>query len=182
MKNALNVQRYGKMHLLGWSNVEQWKNQARSLSHCWITRVQADRQFKTHGSESWGQKKAKQSPKTKRATNYCVCFTQANVFVIWRHNHSQSLEPRQLLNLDCRLKTFLPTITDKSNRLSSLSFPAWSKSMNFVFTSFFLIFFFFDGNSQFSFLHFFKTCTVGFINVVWADELSLKVIDCESCY
>jgi len=35
---------------------------------------------------------------------------------------------------------------DKSNRLSSLSFPAWSKSMKFVFT-------FFDGSSQFSFLN-----------------------------
>jgi len=37
---------------------------------------------------------------------------------------------------------------DQSNRLSSLSFPAWSKSMNFVFT-----FFFSDGSSQFSFLN-----------------------------
>jgi len=37
---------------------------------------------------------------------------------------------------------------DQSNRLSSLSFPAWSKLMNFVFT-----FFFFDGNSQFFFLN-----------------------------
>jgi len=30
MKNALHVQRYGKRHLLGWSDVEQQKNQARS--------------------------------------------------------------------------------------------------------------------------------------------------------
>jgi len=37
---------------------------------------------------------------------------------------------------------------DKSNWLNSLSFPAWSKSMNFVFT-----FFFFDGSSQLSFLN-----------------------------
>jgi len=36
---------------------------------------------------------------------------------------------------------------DKSNRLSSLLFPALSKLMNFVFNSFF-----FDGSSQFSFL------------------------------
>jgi len=32
MKNALYVQRYGKRHLSGWSDVEQWKNQARSQS------------------------------------------------------------------------------------------------------------------------------------------------------
>jgi len=39
IKNALYVQRYGKRHLLSWSDIEQWKNQARSLSHCWVTRV-----------------------------------------------------------------------------------------------------------------------------------------------
>jgi len=39
MKNALYVQRYGKRHLSGWSDVEQQKNQARSLSHCWVMRV-----------------------------------------------------------------------------------------------------------------------------------------------
>jgi len=38
--------------------------------------------IKTHGSESRGQERAKRSPKTKRATNYCVSFTRANVFVI----------------------------------------------------------------------------------------------------
>jgi len=32
MKNALYVQRYGKRHLLGWSDVEQRKNQARTLA------------------------------------------------------------------------------------------------------------------------------------------------------
>jgi len=69
--------------------------------------------IKTHGSESWGQERVKRSPKTKRATNYCVSFTWANVFVIWRHNHSQyHLEPRQLLNPHCRHKTFLPTLTN----------------------------------------------------------------------
>jgi len=48
----------------------------------------------------------------------------------------------------------------------------------------FLLLFFLDGRSQFSFCHssfFFKTCTtVGFITVERADELSLKAIDCES--
>jgi len=47
MKNALYVQQYGKRHLLSWSNIEQWKNQAHSLSHCRVTLVwrhQADRQ------------------------------------------------------------------------------------------------------------------------------------------
>jgi len=39
MKNVLHVQRYGKRHLSGWSDIEQWKNQSRSLSHCWVTRV-----------------------------------------------------------------------------------------------------------------------------------------------
>jgi len=27
MKNALHAQRYDKRHLLGWGNIEQWKNQ-----------------------------------------------------------------------------------------------------------------------------------------------------------
>jgi len=47
MKNTLYVQRYGKRHLSSWSDVEQQKIQARSLSHCWVTRVwrhQAGRQ------------------------------------------------------------------------------------------------------------------------------------------
>jgi len=39
MKNTLHVQWYGKRHLSGWSNIKQWKNQAHSLSHCWVTRV-----------------------------------------------------------------------------------------------------------------------------------------------
>jgi len=38
--------------------------------------------IKTHGSESRGQERAKRSPKTKCATNYCVSFTRANIFVI----------------------------------------------------------------------------------------------------
>jgi len=32
LKNALHVPRYAKRYLSGWSNVEQWKNQAGSLS------------------------------------------------------------------------------------------------------------------------------------------------------
>jgi len=39
MKNALHVQRYGKRHLSGCSDMKQWKNQAHSLSLCWVTRV-----------------------------------------------------------------------------------------------------------------------------------------------
>jgi len=39
MKNALYVQWYGKRHLSNWSDIEQWKNQARSLSHYWVTWV-----------------------------------------------------------------------------------------------------------------------------------------------
>jgi len=65
--------------------------------------------LKTHGSESQGEERV---PNIKCATNYCVPFTRANVFVIWRHNHSQSLSPRQLLNPNCRHKTFLPTLTN----------------------------------------------------------------------
>jgi len=47
MKDALHVQRYGKRHLSGWSDIKQWKNQAYSLSHCrvtWVWRHQAGRQ------------------------------------------------------------------------------------------------------------------------------------------
>jgi len=36
MKNTFNA---CKRHLLGWSNIKQWKNQAGSLSHCWVTLV-----------------------------------------------------------------------------------------------------------------------------------------------
>ena len=39
MKNALYVLRNAKRHLLGQSNVEQWKNQASSLSRCRVTLV-----------------------------------------------------------------------------------------------------------------------------------------------
>jgi len=65
------------------------------------------------------------------------------------------------VNISRAASTFKPTLEtqnllaninqypkDKSNRLSSLSFPAWYKSKNFVFT-----FFFFDRSSQFSFLN-----------------------------
>jgi len=37
LKNALHVLRYAKRHLLGWSDVEHWKNQTRSLSRYWAT-------------------------------------------------------------------------------------------------------------------------------------------------
>jgi len=36
LKNALGVLQYAKRHLSGWSDVEQWKNQAGSLSHYWV--------------------------------------------------------------------------------------------------------------------------------------------------
>ena len=58
------------------------------------------------------KKEQSKSPKTKCATNYCVSFTRANVFVIWRHNHSQSLDSRQLLNPNCRRTIFFPTLTN----------------------------------------------------------------------
>jgi len=48
MKNILYILQYVKRHLSGQSNIEQWKNQVRSLSHCramLIWRHQADRQL-----------------------------------------------------------------------------------------------------------------------------------------
>jgi len=39
MKNALYVLQYAKKHLLVWSDVEQWKNQACSLNHCQVMLV-----------------------------------------------------------------------------------------------------------------------------------------------
>ena len=74
--------------------------------------------IKAHGSATVVSRKAKkqqsESQKTKRATNYCVSFTRANVFVIWRHNHSQYLSTRimQLLNPHCRHTIFFPTLTN----------------------------------------------------------------------
>jgi len=34
IKNPLHIQQYGQRYFLGWCNVEQWKTQAHSLSHC----------------------------------------------------------------------------------------------------------------------------------------------------
>jgi len=45
MKNALYVQQYGKRHLSGWSDVEQQKNQARSLRVMRVWKHQAGRQL-----------------------------------------------------------------------------------------------------------------------------------------
>ena len=48
LKNALHVLWCAKRHLSGWSDVEQWKNQARSLSRYRVTLVwrhQAGRQL-----------------------------------------------------------------------------------------------------------------------------------------
>ena len=39
LKNALHVLQYAKRHFLGWSNDEQWKNQAHSLSRYRVTLV-----------------------------------------------------------------------------------------------------------------------------------------------
>ena len=39
LRNALHVQRYAKRHLSGWSDVKQWKNQARSFSRYRVTLV-----------------------------------------------------------------------------------------------------------------------------------------------
>jgi len=39
LRNALDVLLYAKRYLSGWSDVKQWKNQARSLSHCQVTPV-----------------------------------------------------------------------------------------------------------------------------------------------
>jgi len=39
LKNALHVRRYVKRHLSSWSDIEQWKNQAGSLSHYRVTLV-----------------------------------------------------------------------------------------------------------------------------------------------
>jgi len=68
-----------------------WGLMARDYKPVFLTKHIAFSLIKTHGSESWGQERAKQSPKTKHATNYCVSFTWASVFVIWRHNHNQYL-------------------------------------------------------------------------------------------
>jgi len=43
-KNTLYVQRLGKRHLSGWSDIEQQINQACNLSHCRVWRHQAGRQ------------------------------------------------------------------------------------------------------------------------------------------
>jgi len=45
MKNVLYVQQYGKRHLSGLSDIEQQKNQARSLSHCQVTQVWRNKSF-----------------------------------------------------------------------------------------------------------------------------------------
>jgi len=39
LKNALHILQYAKRHLPGWSDIEQWKNQAGSLSRYRVTLV-----------------------------------------------------------------------------------------------------------------------------------------------
>jgi len=108
--------------------------------------------IKTHGSESRSQERAKRLPK-QNAPRTTVCLLQEQTF--------SSFDFIITVNISRAASTFKPTLyaqkiltninqhpKDKSNQLSSLLFPAWSKSMNFVFT-----FFFFDGSSQFSFLN-----------------------------
>jgi len=111
--------------------------------------------IKTHGSESRGQERVKQLPK-QNARQTTVCLLHEQTF--------SSFEIIITLNISRAVSTFKPALKtqnllaninqhpkDKSNRLISLSFPAWSKSMNFVFT--FLLLLLFDGSSQFSFLN-----------------------------
>jgi len=47
MKNALYMQRYGKRHLSGWSNVKQRKNQACNLA---IFKLRKSEGFRQTGS------------------------------------------------------------------------------------------------------------------------------------
>jgi len=55
LKNALHVLRCAKRHLSGWSNIKQWKNQARSLSRfrvMLVWRYQAGRQLVSQSENS----------------------------------------------------------------------------------------------------------------------------------
>jgi len=38
-KSELYVPQYAKRHLSSWSNIEQWKNWAQTLNHCWTMLV-----------------------------------------------------------------------------------------------------------------------------------------------
>jgi len=102
--------------------------------------------------------KKRQSDRQKQnARRTTVCLLHKRTFssfdVIITVNISQSASTfKSTLKTQNLLASINHHPKDQSNRLSSLSFPVWSKSMNFVFT-FFLLFFFFDGSSQFSFLN-----------------------------
>ena len=50
--------------------------------------------FKTHGSEWQGQERAKRIANNKTRDELLCVFSQANIFVIWHHNHSQYLSTR----------------------------------------------------------------------------------------
>jgi len=81
--------------------------------------------------------------KTKHAMNYCVCLLHEQTFssfdVIITVTISRAASTlRPALKTQNLLANINQHPKDKSNRLSSLSFPAWSKLMNFVFTFFFL--------------------------------------------
>jgi len=97
--------------------------------------------IKTHGSELCGQERAKWSPKTKHMMNYCVSFTRANVFIIWRHNHSQYLSSC----INCIADT-KPANTPKIKAIGCHSSMVQIDEFRFHF-------FFFDGSSQFPFLN-----------------------------
>ena len=47
MKNTLYLLMYANRHLAGWSDVRQWKNQARSLSHYQVTATPSNKALET---------------------------------------------------------------------------------------------------------------------------------------
>jgi len=102
------------------------------------------------------------SRKAKKGQSDCQKQNERRTTVCLLHERTfLSFDVIIIVDISRAVPTFKPTLKtqnllaninnnhpkDQSNQLSSLSFPAWSKSMNFVFI------FFFDESSQFSFLN-----------------------------
>jgi len=109
--------------------------------------------IKTHGSESRGQVRAKQSPKKQNVRRTTVCLLHERTFL--------SFDVIITVNISRTASTFKPALKtqnllanithhpkDQSNRLSSFVIPSMVEIDEFHF-----YFFFFDGSSQFSFLN-----------------------------
>ena len=76
LKDALHILRHIKRHLSGWSNVEQWKNQAHSWSHYQVTQAQTSFQIDQKCFKKLSQNFKKYLPACLPAADFLVLPNQ----------------------------------------------------------------------------------------------------------